>query len=132
MHTNTNTDTDTDQKKHPVKLPVVMYELMWNVTEFSNRADWPADGKPFRYSMDLGGSAAHGDYVFGWKDDTLQRAMDGRCNLNQPCPQAGLTVAQPAEYNACKVRQQAPEPVDGCELFFFLSCACDGPLQCCR
>ncbi|KAI6374301.1 hypothetical protein MCOR25_003246 [Pyricularia grisea] len=98
---------------HPVKLPVIMYELMWNVTEFSNRNDWPADGKPFKYSMDLGGSAAHGDYVFGWKDDSLQRAMDNRCNLNQPCPQAGLTVAQPAEYNACKVRQQAPEPVDG-------------------
>jgi hypothetical protein len=98
---------------HPVKLPAIMYELMWNVTNFSNRNDWPADGKPFVYSMNLGGSAAHGDYVFGWKDQTLQKAMDNRCNLNTACPAAGLTAAQPAEYNACKIKQQAPEPVDG-------------------
>ncbi|EJT76078.1 hypothetical protein GGTG_06002 [Gaeumannomyces tritici R3-111a-1] len=98
---------------HPVKLPVIMYELMWNVTTFSNRNDWPASGNPFVYSMDLGGSAAHGDYVFGWKDQSLQLAMDNKCNLNQACPKAGLTAAQPAEYNACKIKQQAPEDVNG-------------------
>jgi hypothetical protein len=61
------------------------------------------------------GSAAHGDYVFGWEGDSLQKAMDNNCNLNNACPKAGLTTQQPAQYNACKKKQQAPEDVDGCK-----------------
>lgn len=123
-----------------------MYEIMWNVTEFSNRNMWPTDGRrPFVYAMGLGyvsthhncvlkrgidiltgrianrGSAAHGDYVFGWEGDSLQKAMDNGCNLNQNCPAAGLTVAQPNVYNNCKVNQAAPEQVDGCEYLCHLS-----------
>lgn len=62
------------------------------------------------------GSAAHGDYVFGWEGDSLQKAMDKSCNLNRDCPAAGLTAQTPDKYNACTIKQQAPEPVDGCEL----------------
>ncbi|PGH09651.1 hypothetical protein AJ79_05617 [Helicocarpus griseus UAMH5409] len=99
---------------HPVKLPQLMYEIMWDVSQFRDQSMWPTDGSPpFVYSMDLGGSAAHGDYLFGWEGDTLQRAMDNGCNLNNDCPAAGLTAQQPAQYNACKIPQQAPEPVDG-------------------
>jgi hypothetical protein len=99
---------------HPVKLPQIMYEIMWNVSTFADKSLWPTDGsKPFIYSMNIGGAAAHGDYVFGWKDDSLQKAMDNRCNLNRDCPAAGLHALQPAEYNACTKRQQAPEEVDG-------------------
>lgn len=37
---------------HPVKLPQVMYEVMWDTRQFNNKADWPADGsQPFVYSM---------------------------------------------------------------------------------
>ena len=61
------------------------------------------------------GAAAHGDYVFGWKGDSLQKAMDSGCNLNRDCPAAGLHAQQPAQYNACKKQQQAPEEVDGCK-----------------
>jgi hypothetical protein len=92
-----------------------MYELMWNVTTFADKSTWPASGDAFVYSMNLGGSAAHGDYVFGWKGDSLQQAMDKRCNLNVDCPAAGLHASQPAEYNACTIPQAAPEPVDGCK-----------------
>lgn len=61
------------------------------------------------------GAAAHGDYVFGWEGNTLQKAMDSGCNLNRDCPAAGIT-AQPADkYNACTKQQQAKEPVDGCK-----------------
>jgi hypothetical protein len=42
-------------KTHPVKLPQIMYELMWNVTAFADKNLWPTDGsKPFVYSMNLG------------------------------------------------------------------------------
>ncbi|USP82705.1 hypothetical protein yc1106_09979 [Curvularia clavata] len=99
---------------HPVKLPQIMYELMWDVSKFADRSLWPTDGSdPFVYSMNIGGPAAHGDYVFGWEGDSLQKAMDNGCNLNNPCPKAGLTTQQPAQYNACKKKQQAPEQVDG-------------------
>ncbi|KAI0150802.1 hypothetical protein GGR57DRAFT_514065 [Xylariaceae sp. FL1272] len=99
---------------HPVKLPQIMYELMWNVTSFTNSPDFPTDGSnPYIYSMNLGGSAAHGDYVFGWEGDTLQKAMDNSCNLNTDCPKAGITAQTPAQYNACTVQQQSPETVDG-------------------
>jgi hypothetical protein len=99
---------------HPVKLPQIMYELMWNTSTFMDQSMWPSDGKnPFVYSTQLGGSAAHGDYLFGWKDDTLQKAMDNNCNLDRDCPRAGIHKQQPAVYNACVKPQQAPEPVDG-------------------
>ncbi|KAI1487419.1 hypothetical protein F5X96DRAFT_149321 [Biscogniauxia mediterranea] len=99
---------------HPVKLPQIMYELMWNVTEFTNLPDFPTDGSnPYIYSMNMGGSAAHGDYLFGWEGDSLQKAMDSGCNLNQDCPAAGIHAQTPAEYNACTKEQQAPEEVDG-------------------
>ncbi|KFA60327.1 hypothetical protein S40285_07662 [Stachybotrys chlorohalonatus IBT 40285] len=99
---------------HPVRLPQIMYEIMWNVTEFSDRNMWPTDNRrPFVYAMGLGGSAAHGDYMFGWEGDSLQRAMDNGCSENRNCPAAGLTVAQPNVYNNCRVPQAAPEQVDG-------------------
>jgi len=99
---------------HPVKLPQIMYEVMWDVNKFADRSLWPTDGSdPFVYAMNIGGAAAHGDYVFGWEGDSLQKAMDNGCNLNNACPSAGLTTQQPAQYNACKKKQQAPEQVDG-------------------
>lgn len=40
---------------HPVQLPQVMYEIMWNVTEYADQSMWPTDGSPpFIYSMDIG------------------------------------------------------------------------------
>lgn len=98
---------------YPVKLPQVMYELMWDVSKFADKSIWPASGPAFVYSMNLGGSAAHGDYLFGWEGDSLQKAMDKGCNLNRDCPAAGLTAQTPDKYNACTIKQQAPEPVDG-------------------
>lgn len=89
---------------------------MWDVSKFADKALWPTDGSdPFVYSMNIGGSAAHGDYVFGWEGDSLQKAMDNQCDLNVACPKAGLTVQDPSVYNACKKKQQAPEEVNGCK-----------------
>lgn len=39
---------------HPVKLPQIMYELMWNVTSFADKSMWPESGPAFVYSMNLG------------------------------------------------------------------------------
>jgi hypothetical protein len=72
---------------------------------------------PFTHADILAsGSAAHGDYVFGWKGNTLQLAMDNGCNLNTDCKKAGITAQTPAQYNACTKKPMSPEPVDGCKL----------------
>ncbi len=40
---------------HPVKLPQIMYELMWNTSTFMDKSIFPADGSnPFIYSMNRG------------------------------------------------------------------------------
>ncbi|KAH8639288.1 hypothetical protein IG631_07058 [Alternaria alternata] len=40
---------------HPVKLPQIMYELMWDVNKFADKSLWPTDGSdPFVYSMNIG------------------------------------------------------------------------------
>lgn len=67
------------------------------------------------------GSAAHGDYVFGWEGDTLQKAMDKGCTLNKDCAAAGLQAQTPAQYNACTNKQLAPEDVDDCKCHDTLS-----------
>jgi len=97
---------------HPVKLPQLMYEIMWDTTAFNNKAEWPADGsQPFVYSQGDGtGHGQHGDYLFGWKGDSLQRALDNKCNLNK-CSQLKDQTAQQAMQ--CTKQQTAVEPFDG-------------------
>ena len=58
------------------------------------------------------GYGQHGDYLFGWKDDSLQRAVDtqpsGKC-ANANC---GVPKIQPAKDSvACQNAQQVPENV---------------------
>ena len=58
------------------------------------------------------GFGNHADYMFGWRADSLQKAMDANCNLNRDCPNGGIRAQQPAQHDACTKKQQAPEPVD--------------------
>ncbi|KAI0172124.1 hypothetical protein GGR52DRAFT_549097 [Hypoxylon sp. FL1284] len=99
---------------HPVSIPQVMYEVMWDTGAYSNRS-WYGNGKqPFVYSFGDGqGGGQHGDYVFGWKDDSLQRAMDaigrgGAC-ANANCP--ALKIQPAAQAMKCKKEQQVVEDV---------------------
>jgi hypothetical protein len=58
------------------------------------------------------GYGQHGDYLFGWKDDSLQKAMDalpsGKC-ANADCSVLKIQSAQNAE--KCTKAQQVVENV---------------------
>ncbi|KAH8166225.1 hypothetical protein CIB48_g1986 [Xylaria polymorpha] len=97
---------------HPVKIPQVMYEVMWDTRIFNDRALWPEDGsQPFVWSTDdKSGYSQHGDYVFGWKGDSLQRAMDARCN-GAVCGQLQTQSAESAM--KCTKSKTVSEEIDG-------------------
>ncbi|OAL05039.1 hypothetical protein IQ06DRAFT_268727 [Phaeosphaeriaceae sp. SRC1lsM3a] len=97
---------------HPVKLPQLMFEVIWDTTAFNNKADWPADGsQPFTFSQgDTTGYGQHGDYVFGWEGDVLQQAMDANC-FGATCK--ALKTQSFTDANKCAIAKTVQEDVDG-------------------
>ncbi|KAI0856827.1 hypothetical protein F4860DRAFT_506475 [Xylaria cubensis] len=98
---------------HPIRIPQLMYEVVWDTTKFNNPADWPTDGsQPFYFSTgDNTGYGQHGDYVFGWKGDSLQKAMDQTNCMGAKCS----TLANQAITNAkaCAVKPVVQEDHEG-------------------
>jgi hypothetical protein len=97
---------------HPIRIPQLMYEVVWDTTEFNDKSLWPATGQPFYLSMgDNTGLGQHADYVFGWKGDALQKAMDTSGCMGAKCgplQTQGLSAAQ-----ACSVRTLVHENHEG-------------------
>ena len=100
---------------HPVRIPQLMYEVVWDTTGFNDPNEWPEDGsQPFVLSTgDATGFGQHADYVFGWKDDSLQRAMDTSGCFGAQC--ADLLNQDIATAKACQVNTLVNEDVDGCK-----------------
>lgn len=96
---------------HPVKIPQLFFETIFATEQFKDQSLWPADGsQPFVWSFgDATGYGNHGDYVFGWKGDSLQKAMDTNCNINCP-PLKTQTIATG---NKCAQSQKVKENIDG-------------------
>ncbi|KAK6858208.1 hypothetical protein PG995_005907 [Apiospora arundinis] len=98
---------------HPVKLPQLMFEVIWDTTPFNDKSLWPADGssQPFVFSQgDSTGYGQHGDYVFGWKGSALQDAVDAGC-FGATCSK--LKTQTFAAANKCAVPKEVKEDVEG-------------------
>lgn len=109
-------NADPCPESHPVRVPQVAYETLWDTTQFNSM--WPTDGsQPFTLSYDDSkGYGTHADYLFGWKGDALQRAMDSSCMFNA-CENGNPLLSQGVnEMNACQVESTVDEDIDSCKL----------------
>lgn len=100
-----------------------MLEIVWDTTPFNDPELWPADGsQPFVLSTgDRSGYSQHADYVFGWKGQELQKAMNAGCAAAN-CP--GIKVQSLKKAKKCKVKPLVKEKSEGCK-FCFLDTVCD-------
>ncbi|KAK3352727.1 hypothetical protein B0T25DRAFT_456912 [Lasiosphaeria hispida] len=79
---------------HPVKIPQLFFEVIWDTRAFNDKSLWPTDGsQPFVWSY----------------GDALQRAMDANCDA---CT-AQLKAQSIATGNQCMQQQKVAEQVDG-------------------
>ncbi|TEB11422.1 hypothetical protein FA13DRAFT_1748690, partial [Coprinellus micaceus] len=82
---------------HPVRVPQLAYETLWDTTQFNSIYD------------DSRGYGTHADYVFGWKGDSLQRAMDSGC-MFQGCENGRPLLSQSVDQmNACQISDMVGE-----------------------
>jgi hypothetical protein len=102
---------------HPVRMPQLAYETLWDTTQFNSL--WPKDGSnPFVFSYgNQSGHAygTHADYMFGWKGDSLQRAMNSSCMFNACENGKPLKSQSVAEMNKCQAKNVVNDKLDGCK-----------------
>ncbi|KAF5335393.1 hypothetical protein D9611_011707 [Ephemerocybe angulata] len=98
---------------HPVRLPLLFVEIVWDTRPFNDPALWPVDGsQPFVLSMgDPTGYGQHADYLFGWEGDALARAMDVCRFDDASCPL--LTTQNVETMNSCRLPAKVAESVEG-------------------
>ncbi|KAF2751512.1 hypothetical protein M011DRAFT_483413 [Sporormia fimetaria CBS 119925] len=98
---------------HPVRIPQLMYEVVWDTTPFNDKSQWPTDGsQPFYFSYgDNTGYGQHADYVFGWKGNSLQVGMDATNCMGARCKDMKTQSIDAAK--RCSVKTRVTEDHDG-------------------
>ncbi|KAI8957969.1 hypothetical protein F5Y11DRAFT_363210 [Daldinia sp. FL1419] len=96
---------------HPIRMPQVTYETVWDTTKFNSM--WPSGTpNPFVWSFQgSSGYGTHADYMFGWKGDSLQRAMNKSECFYDGC--GSITKQTMAVANQCTVPDMVGEETDG-------------------
>jgi hypothetical protein len=96
---------------HPVRMPQVTYETVWDTSKFNSM--WPSGTpNPFVWSFEgSNGRGNHADYMFGWKGDALQRAMNKSECFYDGC--GSLTKQAMNKASQCTVKDMVGEQTDG-------------------
>lgn len=95
---------------HPVRMPQVAFETMWDTSKFNSM--WPSGTpNPFVWSFEGTSGGTHADYMFGWKGDSLQRAMDKSECFYDGC--GSITKQAMATANQCTVEDMVGEDSTG-------------------
>ncbi|KAF1994730.1 hypothetical protein P154DRAFT_612810 [Amniculicola lignicola CBS 123094] len=96
---------------HPVRVPQLTYETTWDTTKFNSM--WTSGApNPFVWSFEgSSGYGTHADYMFGWKGDSLQRAMAKSECFYDGC--GSITKQAMATANKCTVKDQVGEATEG-------------------
>lgn len=99
---------------HPVRTPQVTFETVWDTTPFNSM--WTSGApNPFVWSFEGQGYGTHADYMFGWKGDALQRAMDKSECFYDGC--GSITKQAMATANQCQIKNMVNEETDGCKFW---------------
>ncbi|OAQ85857.1 WSC domain-containing protein [Purpureocillium lilacinum] len=94
---------------HPVRLPSLLYEVIWNTNAFKDRK-----GKFVFSNGDTTGYGYHGDFMMGWDESFLQKAVDTCTNPSgriQDCPL--FNVVSEAKATACGLKNSLPQALFG-------------------
>jgi hypothetical protein len=93
-------------------MPQVTFETQWDTSKFNSL--WTAGApNPFVWSFEGTGAGTHADYLFGWKGDALQRAMDKSECFYDGC--GAITKQAMSVANQCNVKDFVGEVTDGCK-----------------
>ncbi|KAH6849673.1 hypothetical protein B0I37DRAFT_93602 [Chaetomium sp. MPI-CAGE-AT-0009] len=95
---------------HPVRMPQVAFETVWDTSKFNGLWERGAPN-PFVWSFEGTGGGTHADYMFGWKGDSLQRAMDKPECFYDGC--GSITKQAMAVANQCTIKETVREQTDG-------------------
>lgn len=117
MYNTVNSEGFTNAPKcpasHPVRVPQVTFETVWDTAKFNSM--WPSGApNPFVWSFEGSptGYGTHADYMFGWKGDSLQKAMDKSECFYDGC--GSIKKQQMATANKCTVKDFVGEATEGC------------------
>ncbi|PVH96941.1 hypothetical protein DM02DRAFT_644490 [Periconia macrospinosa] len=95
---------------HPVRVPQVTFETVWDTSKFNSM--WPSGTpNPFVWSFEGKAGGTHADYMFGWKGDSLQRAMAKSECFYDGC--GSITKQAMSDANRCTVKDFVGEKTDG-------------------
>ena len=112
------TDAPACPASHPVRMPQVTYETVWDTTKFNSLWTEGGSKQPFVWSFEgSSGYGTHADYMFGWKGTSLQKAMDRDNCFYDGC--GTITKQAMSVANKCTVKEMVRENTDGCEFFTF-------------
>lgn len=96
---------------HPVRVPQVVYETVWDTTKFNSMWD-ESKGNPFVWSFEgTKGYGTHADYMFGWQGDSLARAMAKSECFYDGC--GSIKKQDMSVANKCTVKDMVGENTEG-------------------